>query len=440
MDSWENRPLSEIYDYRSGLSKPRAEFGFGHGFLTFKDVLDNSVVPETLGSLVNSTEKDRGACSVRRGDVFLTRTSETQEELGMSCVALADRPSATFNGFCKRLRPKSADTVVPEYAAYYFRSERFRRMVTAMSSLSTRASLNNSMLDALSILVPPRRVQRGIGKVLRAFDRKISLNRQTNITLEATSRAVFRSWFVDFDPVRAKLDGRRPQGMNDATAALFPNRFEHGLSGLTPRGWHWDSLKNLAEVNRDSIRKNSAPEMIRYLDISAVTEGVISGLRMLPFADAPSRARRVVAHGDTVWSSVRPNRRSFALIDSPAENSIASTGFAVLTPTRATRTYLYCFTTTADFTDMLVSRATGSAYPAVRADVFETAPILNPGRDVLEAFERTTGPMFDLIAANDRESRTLAELRDALLPKLLSGEVTVPAAEDLIDSPAEVPA
>jgi type I restriction enzyme, S subunit len=118
---WKSASVSEYYDFSSGLSKPRSEFGFGHGFLTFKDVLDNFFVPNTLTSLVNSTEKDRASCSVKRGDVFLTRTSETQDELGMSCVALRDYEFATFNGFTKRLRPKPGTTVVPEYAAYFCR-------------------------------------------------------------------------------------------------------------------------------------------------------------------------------------------------------------------------------------------------------------------------------------------------------------------------------
>src|SRR5208283_3698618 len=152
---WESESLSKYYDFSSGLSKSRSEFGFGYGFLTFKDVLDNFFVPGTLTALVNSTEKERATCSVRKGDVFLTRTSETQDELGMSCVALKDYEIATFNGFTKRLRPKPGTRIVPEYAAYFFRGPRFRRAVTAMSSLSTRASLNNEMLARLSIVIPP---------------------------------------------------------------------------------------------------------------------------------------------------------------------------------------------------------------------------------------------------------------------------------------------
>src|SRR5262249_31945385 len=156
---------------------------------------------------------------------------ETQDELGMSCVALKDYAGATFNGFTKRLRPKADSAIAPEYAAYFFRGPKFRRDVTAMSSLSTRASLNNEMLTRLSIVLPPFDVQATIGGVLKSFDDKIELNRRMNETLEAMAGALFKSWFIDFDPVRAKSEGRKPDGMDVATAALFPNSFEDSPLG-----------------------------------------------------------------------------------------------------------------------------------------------------------------------------------------------------------------
>jgi type I restriction enzyme, S subunit len=144
--------LSELYEFASGLSKPAEEFGSGYPFVSFKDVFNNYFLPTTLTELVNSTSAERNSCSIRRGDVLLTRTSETVNELGMSCVVLRDVPDATFNGFTKRLRPKS-DIICPEYAAYFFRSPIFRQQVFALSNMSTRASLNNEMLGRLTILV-----------------------------------------------------------------------------------------------------------------------------------------------------------------------------------------------------------------------------------------------------------------------------------------------
>jgi len=159
MGEWKEYSLNEVYEFASGLSKDREEFGFGYGFLSYKEIFDNFFVPGQLTNLVNSTEQERINCSIKRGDVFLTRTSETDDELGLSSVALKDYPDATFNGFTKRLRPKGQIKILPEYAGFYFRSPRFRAAVSSMSSITTRASLNNGMLSELKILVPSIEIQ-----------------------------------------------------------------------------------------------------------------------------------------------------------------------------------------------------------------------------------------------------------------------------------------
>ena len=114
MSEWKKVPLGELYEVHNGLSKPRAFFGTGYPFLSFSTVFNNYFLPDELDSLVQSSEKERESFSIKRGDVFITRTSETAEELGMSSVALKDYPEATYNGFCKRLRPIS-DKILPEY-------------------------------------------------------------------------------------------------------------------------------------------------------------------------------------------------------------------------------------------------------------------------------------------------------------------------------------
>jgi len=147
---WVETTLGELYDFSSGLSKSRDQFGQGYPFLTFKDVFYNSFLPEKLTELANTTENERVSCSVKQGDVFLTRTSETKEELGKSSVALKDYPQATFNGFTKRLRPKNQCDIDPKFIGYYLRSSLFRSTVTSMSSMTIRASLNNDILSILS--------------------------------------------------------------------------------------------------------------------------------------------------------------------------------------------------------------------------------------------------------------------------------------------------
>ena len=182
---WQEARLTDLYDISSGISKPAKEFGSGDPFLSFKDVFYNFFVPDELSQLVQSSKKEQEKCSIRCGDVFLTRTSETMNDLGMSCVALKDYDKATFNGFTKRLRPKSNTTLHPEYVAYYLRSPKFRSEMLAFSTMSTRASLNIEMVSHLKISIPPILEQKSIAWILKKIDDKIELNRQMNSTLES---------------------------------------------------------------------------------------------------------------------------------------------------------------------------------------------------------------------------------------------------------------
>ena len=145
MSEWKIVKLGELYTVHNGLSKGKQYFGSGYPFLTFSTVFNNYFLPDELDSLVQSSDKERIACSIEKGDVFITRTSETMDELGLSSVALKDYPNATYNGFTKRLRPITND-VEPKYIGYYLRSPKFRGKFMAFSSMTTRASLANEDL------------------------------------------------------------------------------------------------------------------------------------------------------------------------------------------------------------------------------------------------------------------------------------------------------
>ncbi len=273
--------------------------------------------------------------------------------------------------------------------------------------------------------------QLAIGKVIRTLDDKIELNRRMNRTVEELAARLFRSWFVDFDPVIAKAAGRKPAHLRPELFSLFPTDFQDSELGPIPQGWRVAALSEIASINAHKMSRNYTYTEIEYLDISSVIEGVINGTTRIARTAAPSRAQRLVVHGDTIWSCVRPNRRSFAFIQDPPENMVVSTGFATLTPTCGSPAFIYTATTTDDFTDYLTAHAEGSAYPAVRPETFENAPVVVPTAELLNEFEKIVSPWLAQVAHNIRESRTLAALRDTLLPKLLSGELRE-QAENLV--------
>jgi type I restriction enzyme S subunit len=178
-------------------------------------------------------------------------------------------------------------------------------------------------------------------------------------------------------------------------------------------------------VNRRSIRRGEEPDRIIYIDIASVAPGVVTSKEPFDFPAAPGRARRIVEHGDLIWSCVRPNRRSFALILRPEPNLTVSTGFAVISATTVPFSYLYSALTTDDFVGYLTNHASGAAYPAVTAKDFEAAHVLRPADDVLSRFHETVAPMLELRHELTMRNSVLRQTRDLLLPKLISGDVDV---------------
>ncbi len=152
---WEVKPLCELYKVHNGLSKGKLFFGHGYPFLSFSVVFNNVFIPNKLENLVDSSKEERASYSINKGDVFITRTSETVDELGMSCVALKDYPNATYNGFCKRLRPNDVEFVNLGYLGFYLRSDFIREWFLKFSTVTTRASLKNDELLSLPLVLPP---------------------------------------------------------------------------------------------------------------------------------------------------------------------------------------------------------------------------------------------------------------------------------------------
>lgn len=357
------------------------------------------------------------------GTVCLSRTAS------VGYVVMMGVPMATSQDFVNWV---CSDRIDNRFLKYVLIGE--RDSMLRFASGTTHQTIYFPEAKAFHVCLPPPDEQRAIASVLGALDDKIDLNRRMNETLEAMARAIFKSWFVDFDPVRAKAGGEEPWGMDAATAALFPDAFDDSELGEIPLGWRVGTIADVVKVNERSIDKSYTDATIEYIDIASVTRGRLDGTTPYAMSDAPSRARRLVADGDTIWSCVRPNRRSYFFVQYPVDNLVVSTGFAVLTPKAVGASYLYLWTTTDDFVDYLTANADGSAYPAVRADRFEAARLLVPSDAVLEGFESQARPLLRRVEANARESRTLAELRDTLLPKLLSGEVRVGAAEKMVEA------
>ena len=289
---------------------------------------------------------------------------------------------------------------------------------------STFPNVSRTQLAQLKVRVPPPDVQRRIARILGTLDDKIELNRRMNRTLEAIARGIFKSWFVDFDPVHAKAEGREPVGVDPETAALFPDSFQDSPLGKIPKGWEVGTLAGFSSLNPEAWSKETRPAVINYVDLSNTKWGRIETVVTHARQDAPSRAQRVLRPRDTVVGTVRPGNGSYAFI---AEHGLTgSTGFAVLRPLSVEYAEFVFFAATAAENVAALSRlADGGAYPAVRPEVVVATQVVTSGDDVIKGFSRLSGPLLAKMAENERESRILAALRDALLPELISGVLRV---------------
>lgn len=298
--------------------------------------------------------------------------------------------------------------------------------ISAFLSGSTMPKLTQGSLLRIPVFTPPLPEQRAIAATLGALDDKIESNRKMNATLEAMARTLFRDWFTGFGPTRAKMEGAAPYLSPDLWA-LFPDRLDDEGK---PEGWEMGTLNDLASLNPESWTARNAPAQVSYVDLANTKWGSIDKVEDYAWADAPSRARRILRAGDTIVGTVRPGNGSFCYVGE--DGLTGSTGFAVLRPRHPRdRAFVWCAATSAKNIERLAHLADGGAYPAVRPDAVAATEVVIPGAGVLEAFRGTVSANVDLMEANERESRVLAQTRDLLLPRLMSGELRVAEAENL---------
>jgi type I restriction enzyme S subunit len=321
------------------------------------------------------------------------------------------------------------EVIDPSYLFAALRSPETQFNISNLHVGSLIAHFKKGDFDRLEIPLPNMNVQKEIGSFYLKMSEKIELNNQMSATLEDMARSLYRSWFVDFDPVHAKSEGRQPAFMDEATAALFPDRF--GEDGL-PEGWERGCIGDIAQLNPEKHTKKSHPNAVEYVDLSNTKWGIIETTTQYPWEEAPSRALMLLREQDKIVGTVRPGFGSYSYIGK--DGLTGSTGFAVLRPTDAADIALvYLSATDTDTIDALANLADGGAYPAVRPDVVASQPVVLSSHDLRNAFQELVSPLIAKIEASKAQSQTLAALRDSLLPKLMSGELRVGEAREQVE-------
>lgn len=388
---WKEYKLGEIYEVHNGLSKGREFFGSGYPFISFSTVFNKWFIPEIITDFAQTTESEQESYSIKAGDILVTRTSETADELGMSCVALRDILNATYNGFCKRMRQYNKDVDVDsKYIGYYMRNPEFRKKFQAFAgSMSTRASLTNDALLGLTIKLPPLAEQQRIAKILSSLDEKIELNNTINRNLEEQAKAIFKNWFVDFAP----------------------------FGGEMPDDWTIGKLSDIADITMgqspDGKSYNENGDGAVFYQGRAEFGWRFPTRRL--FTTAPSRMTKKY---DTLMSVRAP----VGDLNIANEDCCIGRGLAAIHSKDNHQSFVH-YTIDALKPKLDMYNGEGTVFGCINRDSLSNMEVVIPCKQNFDKFESLVSALDDEIFYRSEENRRLMILRDTLLPKLMSGEM-----------------
>ncbi len=424
---WEDLTLGDLGRVVTGktpLTSVEGNFGGRIPFVTPSDMDGRKTISTTARFLTQA-----GAASIK-GSVIPAGA------IMVSCIG-SDMGKVVVAG-CECVTNQQINSIVVDDRfssefVYYSLSTRKDEIRHQAAGGSAVPILNKGDFSRMEITLPPLAEQKAIAAVLGALDDKIELNRRMNATLEAMARALFQSWFVDFDPVRAKLDGRPPAALAPATAALFPEHFQDSQAGHIPKGWTVGKVSDLATLNRGAVNPGDFPtETFDHFSLPAFDNGRTPKAEL---GSAIMSNKFTVKPNSVLLSKLNPHIPRIWLPDLHASRrSVCSTEFMVAcSKPGVSREYLFSLFTSSAFASIygtLVTGTTGS-HQRIRPESVLDMKIVIPSSALIRAFTDSAKPMFDRINRNTEQSRTLATLRDTLLPKLLSGELSVHGASNI---------
>ena len=417
---WCQTTLGSLTEWTSGGTPSKQEPSYWNGDIpwisasTMKTIrLENSELKVTASGL------EHGSRSAEAGSVLLlVRGSELHKRIP---IGIATRTLA-FNQDVKALKARAS--LMPEYLLYWFLGNVETLLNKVEFTGIGAGKLDTDVLKNLPFQLPSLPEQRAIAHILGTLDDKIELNRRMNETLEAMAQALFKSWFVDFDPVRAKAEGR-DTGLPKEIADLFPDGFEESELGEIPRGWKVGVLSESVKLIRENVKPSDNPDYIfEYFSIPAFDNGQMP---QVEHGEHIKSQKWRVLPGTILLSKLNPEIERVWLVDLiNSDRAVCSTEFLVLYPTPLINiSFLYCFLKSTDFRNAIESLITGTSKSHQRSQPNSILNIKNlrPQKEVLEIFENIVDPLINEVLVCRRQIKLLAQLRDAILPKLLSGEI-----------------
>ena len=416
---WELRTVAELQaagallveDGNHGENRPRPDEFSAEGiqFIRAADMDGGRVLFESA-QRINEVARQRVRKGIGAGgDVLLSHKGTVGKVafVPLNAPPFVCSPQTTF---WRAKDPKQLDR---RFIYYFLSSRGFREQLDSRKGETDMADyVSLTTQRTLKVTVPPLLEQKAIAQVLGTLDDKIELNRRMNATLEAMARALFQNWFVDFDPVRAKLDGRKPARLDAATTALFPAHFDHAADGVVPKGWKRNRWGDIATLEYG--------KSLRDYRVSGGKYRVFGTNGPIGFHDvALCNSAGIVIGRKGAYRGIHYSPDPFFVID---------TAFYLKPKAPLDLKWAYYELLRFNINGM----DSGSAIPSTSRDDFYGIPVIAPPAEIQNAFGEMVGGWFAKSYANIEQSRTLATLRDTLLPKLLCGELRVSGAERIV--------
>ncbi len=429
-DDWNVLPLEEVTNFQEGPGILAKDFhDSGVPLLRLRNI--ETPVVQLAGCNFLDPEKVAKKWhhfGLQRGDLLIS----TSASLGR--VSVVDDAAVGAIAYTGIIRFRSSNAKLDhKYLRAFLSSAAFVNQAEQMATGSVIKHFGPSHLRKMAIVLPSLSEQTQIAGIFDVLDERIALLRQTNTTLEAIAQALFKSWFVDFDPVHAKQQGREPEGMDADTAALFPDSFEESELGLIPKEWRVGLLENCCErVESGGTPKRSQTEYwnggIDWLTSGEVRNPIVfESKEKITERGIKESSAKLWPAGTTIVAMYGATAGEVCLLANPATANQACCG---LIPLENTRSFLF-FCTRRE-RENLASKSSGSAQQNLNKGLVCNHKIILPLAKVIEAYEYVVGYLLNGWIENEKQVQTLTTLRDTLLPRLISGQLRLPDAEEVV--------
>lgn len=426
-DEWIYLPLDSCCQKNSvtyGVVQPGAALSEGKPIIRVNNFRDTRIDLSDVMYIAPEIEAKYSRTRLKGGEVLLTIVGSVGQ------VAIVPERFSGFNVARAVAVIHPLQHIAPEWIALCLRSPLSQHLLGSRANTTVQTTINLKDLRALPIPLPPERERCTISEFVGALDDRITLLRETNATLEAIAQALFKSWFVDFDPVRAKQAGRAPEGMDDATAALFPDSFEESELGLVPKGWRVGTLGDVAQTARQQMQVSDLHADLHYIGLEHMPRKSLS-LTAWGNAEGLESAKAAFSEGDILFGKLRPY---FHKVVIAPFSGVCSTDILVCQP----RTTEYFGVVAMHlFSETLIEYANrlsnGAKMPRVNWKDLAAYPICIPPTEVAMELNEAIRPLVARMNANIHQAQTLVTLRDTLLPRLISGQLRLPEAEAMIE-------